>query len=37
MHGTSPAIIGRLKETGAFVQSPHQQPNHVILNEVSGI
>lgn len=28
-----PAIIGRLKETGAFVQSPHQQPNHVILNE----
>lgn len=28
-----PAIIDRLKKTGVFVQSPHQQPNHVILNE----
>lgn len=31
---TSPAIVDRLKKTGAFLQSPHQQPNHVILNEV---
>ncbi|KAJ3575604.1 hypothetical protein NP233_g989 [Leucocoprinus birnbaumii] len=28
-----PAIVGRLKETGIFAHSPHQQPNHVILNE----
>ncbi|KAH8822690.1 hypothetical protein DL96DRAFT_1469718 [Flagelloscypha sp. PMI_526] len=28
-----PNIIGRLKDTGAFTASPHQEPNHVILNE----
>ncbi|KXN92536.1 hypothetical protein AN958_05391, partial [Leucoagaricus sp. SymC.cos] len=30
---TYPAIVDRLKGTGAFARSPHQQPNHVILNE----
>ncbi|KAI0062968.1 hypothetical protein BV25DRAFT_1884659 [Artomyces pyxidatus] len=28
-----PNLISRLKATGAFNSSPHQQPNHVILNE----
>ncbi|KAF5353283.1 hypothetical protein D9756_008041 [Leucocoprinus leucothites] len=27
------SLVDRLKKTGVFVQSPHQQPNHVILNE----
>jgi len=30
----SPNIISRVKETGAFDHSPHQEPNHVIMNEV---
>ncbi|KAI0041661.1 hypothetical protein FA95DRAFT_1584663 [Auriscalpium vulgare] len=28
-----PDLIARLKATGAFGGSPHQQPNHVILNQ----
>ncbi|KIM41831.1 hypothetical protein M413DRAFT_71028 [Hebeloma cylindrosporum] len=28
-----PDIIGRIKATGAFDQSPHKAPNHVIMNE----
>lgn len=30
---TYPNIIERIKSTGAFSQSPHLAPNHVILNE----
>ncbi|KAH0834082.1 hypothetical protein J3R83DRAFT_11366 [Lanmaoa asiatica] len=32
-----PNVIGRLTETEAFESSPHKEPNHVILNEVSGM
>ncbi|TDL26829.1 hypothetical protein BD410DRAFT_812647 [Rickenella mellea] len=28
-----PDIIGRLRETGAFISSKHGEPNHVIVNE----
>ncbi|KAG0706203.1 hypothetical protein DFH29DRAFT_902608 [Suillus ampliporus] len=28
-----PDVLGRLKSLGAFNQSPHKGPNHVILNE----
>lgn len=28
-----PDLISRIISTGAFVDSPHQRPNHVILNE----
>ncbi|CAA7261972.1 unnamed protein product [Cyclocybe aegerita] len=28
-----PDIISRIRETGAFQHSPHQGPNHIIMNE----
>ncbi|EKM75382.1 hypothetical protein AGABI1DRAFT_79964 [Agaricus bisporus var. burnettii JB137-S8] len=28
-----PNLLDRLKETGAFLESPHGSPNHIILNE----
>ncbi|KAG2005636.1 hypothetical protein CC2G_002023 [Coprinopsis cinerea AmutBmut pab1-1] len=28
-----PDIISRIKETGVFADSPHKEPNHVIMNE----
>jgi hypothetical protein len=32
---TSPDIISRITDTGAFKNSPHARPNHVIMNEVT--
>jgi hypothetical protein len=32
--GISPDLISRIASTGAFDESPHRRPNHVILNEV---
>lgn len=34
-HYSSPDIINRLRDSGVFKSSPHGQPNHIILNEVS--
>jgi len=34
LSSTSPDLISRITSTGAFDDSPHQRPNHVILNEV---
>ncbi|KAH6912137.1 hypothetical protein BKA70DRAFT_1266737 [Coprinopsis sp. MPI-PUGE-AT-0042] len=28
-----PDVISKIQRTGAFASSPHQQPNHVIMNE----
>ena len=30
---TYPDLMGRLSGTSAFTSSPHQRPNHVIMNE----
>ena len=32
----SPDLTSRIASTGAFEDSPHQRPNHVLLNEVRG-
>ncbi|KAF8636087.1 hypothetical protein AX17_003792 [Amanita inopinata Kibby_2008] len=31
--GKFPDIISRIRSTGVFLSSPHQAPNHIILNE----
>ncbi|KAI6103985.1 hypothetical protein EDD16DRAFT_1460722, partial [Pisolithus croceorrhizus] len=30
-----PGVVGQLRGTGALERSPHCEPNHVILNQVS--